>query len=117
MTRALYLILTSTELSAETRFAAGLELAGIIGGMLFFGLLVCIGLYTLVRWWQNRDTIEEEDTASVAPTATPQDDLAMVAVLTAAVAMMLDKPTTAFRVVSFRRAGTQGRAWNAGQTE
>lgn len=41
--------------------------------------------------------------SSAAPTVSEPDDTELVAVITAAIAAMLDAPQTSFRVVSFRR--------------
>jgi sodium pump decarboxylase gamma subunit len=58
-------------------------------------------------------------TVAPAPTPAPTvtDDSELIAVITAAVAAVLDQPTTSFRVVSFRRTGDKGRAWNTGHAE
>lgn len=40
-------------------------------------------------------------------TATPQNDAEIVAAITAAISVMLDKPQTEFRVVSFRQASRE----------
>ena len=42
-----------------------------------------------------------------APVAAETDDAELVAVITAAVAAMMDKPQTSFRVVSFRRTASK----------
>ena len=44
---------------------------------------------------------------SPAPAPAPSDDAELVAVITAAIASMIDKPTTSFRVVSFRRTASK----------
>ena len=42
-----------------------------------------------------------------APVATATDDAEIVAAITAALCVVLDKPATGFRVVSFRKTGTR----------
>ena len=44
-----------------------------------------------------------EPVPEAVPTVAETDDAELVAVITAAIAAMLDAPTTSFRVVSFRR--------------
>ena len=44
-----------------------------------------------------------EPVPEAVPTVAKTDDAELVAVITAAIAAMLDAPTTSFRVVSFRR--------------
>ena len=45
--------------------------------------------------------------APVASTPTATDDAELVAAITAAIACMIDKPATSFRVVSFRRTASK----------
>lgn len=45
--------------------------------------------------------------APTAPVANISSDAELVAAISAAIAVVLDKPTTSFRVVSFRRTGTR----------
>ncbi len=45
--------------------------------------------------------------AAPAPVVTSTDDAELVAAITAAIACMIDKPATSFRVVSFRRTASK----------
>lgn len=45
--------------------------------------------------------------AASTPMAAASDDAELVAAITAAIACMIDKPTTSFRVVSFRRTASK----------
>ena len=63
---------------------------------------------------ENKETVSAEAPA-VVPATNREDDLALIAVLTAAVAAYREaegETTDGFRVVSFRRTDS-GRSWNA----
>ena len=97
-------------------------------------IAIVIVLAVLAIVWAMRGSssngVTETESAEVAPqpkapapapkpaaSTTSADEGELIAVITAAIAAMLNQPTTAFRVVSFHRNGGTGKPWNAGQTE
>ena len=111
------------------RFASGMQTLGLGMGIVFAVLIIIWGacelLHTAVHGTGKAQTPTASAPASetvtptptVAPAPTQTENSELIAVITAAVAAMLDQPTTAFRVVSFRRTGEKGHAWNANQAE
>ena len=110
------------------RLTQGLQTLGLGLGIVFAVLIIIWGacelLHYAVHGAAHKDA-EPSETPAPAPVAAPAivpvpvqtDNSELIAVLTAAVAAMLDQPTTSFRVVSFRRTGESGRAWNNGHAE
>lgn len=113
------------------RLVQGLQTLGLGLGIVFAVLIIIWGACELLHFLVHGATKKEAPVsapatakpatapvAAPAPTAPTQaDNSELIAVITAAVAAMLDQPTTAFRVVSFRRTGDKGRAWNNGHAE
>lgn len=68
--------------------------------------------YDIPNKKKNASTPKTED-SEIAPTPvmdaapTETDDAEIVAAIMAAISVMCDKPTTSFRVVSFRKTGTK----------
>ena len=81
---------------------------------LLWGALV---LFRVVFAGIEKKSASAADEASAADVPTPvevvpsaaevSDDSEVVAAITAAISVMLDKPATSFRVVSFRRSGSR----------
>ena len=112
------------------RLVKGLQTLGLGMAIVFAVLIIIWGacelLHIAVHGTGKKETVAApaaEPTPAVvtaptpAPTSTATDDSELIAVITAAVAAVLDQPTTSFRVVSFRRSGDKGHAWNAGHAE
>ena len=109
------------------RLVKGLQTLGLGMAIVFAVLIIIWGACELLHIAVHGTGKKKEAAApiaaaptpavSTAPAPTATDDSELIAVITAAVAAVLDQPTTSFRVVSFRRSGDKGHAWNAGHAE
>ena len=109
------------------RLVKGLQTLGLGMAIVFAVLIIIWGACELLHIAVHGTGKKKEAAApiaaaptpavSTAPAPTATDDSELIAVITAAVAAVLDQPTTSFRVVSFRRTGDKGHAWNAGHAE
>ena len=102
----------------EERFAQGMQTLGLGMGIIFAVLIIIWAACELLHYALHRDTASDATPAETAPAPAPMvsapetaDSQELIAVITAAIAAMLDQPTSAFRVVSFRRSSDAG-AWN-----
>lgn len=106
------------------RLVKGLQTLGLGMAIVFAVLIIIWGacelLHIAVHGTGEKKTVAApaaEPTPAVVTAPTATDDSELIAVITAAVAAVLDQPTSSFRVVSFRRSGDKGHAWNAGHAE
>ncbi len=75
-------------------------------------LHVCVAAATKKKAARVQDAPAEDTSAAPdAATQSAQDDAAIVAAITAAIALVTEEPVGSFRVVSFKRADA-GSAWN-----
>lgn len=99
------------------RVMLGLQTALIGMGVIFLALIILwavLSVFKLVFYKPASSTEKEEAPApEVVPVSEPTqtvavtDDTELVAVITAAIASMTGKPTTSFRVVSFRHTASK----------
>ncbi len=99
------------------RFSFGLQTLG-LGMLIIFASLILIWLilelfhkvFDAFQMPKVTD-LKPADPTVITPPQPKTDDAAIVAAITAAISACTDQPTTAFRVVSFRRA-SKHTPWN-----
>lgn len=100
------------------RVMMGLQTTLLGMGVVFLVLIILwavLGIFSLV--FTKSSTEKKAEAPAAAPVAAPvpeivpsyseSDDAELVAVITAAIASMMDAPQTSFRVVSFRRTASK----------
>lgn len=100
------------------RLVMGLQTTLLGMGVVFLVLIILwavLGIFSLV--FTKSSTEKKAEAPASAPVAAPvpeivpsyseSDDAELVAVITAAIASMMDAPQTSFRVVSFRRTASK----------
>ncbi len=94
----------------------GLKTALLGMGVIFAVLIILLVVLSLFKVIFYKPAGEKKEAPLVAPTPAPvasapvtalSDDAELVAAITAAIASMIDKPATSFRVVSFRRTASK----------
>ena len=104
------------------RLISGLQTMGLGLGIVFLALILIWGACELLHYVLHKkeadsaEPVLEQSVPAPAP-APVQDNGELIAVITAAIAAVLDQPTNSFRVVSFRRTSEVGTPWNNGRTE
>ena len=85
-------------------------------GTVFLGLVILIGaikiLSSLMGEKKKKQAAEPAPAPAPAPPVAQEDEDELIAVLTAAVAMMTEGTGGKYRITSFRRVGSNAPAWN-----
>ncbi len=100
------------------RLMMGLQTALLGMGVIFAVLIILwavLSVFKLVFYKGGNEEAPAKAAATGAPTLAPAptpvqaqaDDAELVAAITAAIAVVMDKPQTSFRVVSFRRTASK----------